>query len=59
MTELVARLNLAGCGKRDDATGILSSLSDFVIREGFWLHLVSRGLIFRPGKHTATSAYVA
>ena len=31
-----------------DDDGILSSLSDFVIREGFWLHpLVSRGFILR------------
>jgi hypothetical protein len=39
---------------------ILSSLSDFMIRERFWLHpLVSRGFIFGPAGTTATSAYVA
>jgi hypothetical protein len=48
------RLPLAGCGKTDSATQVLSSLSDFVIREGLRLHpLVARGFISGLRAHYA------
>jgi hypothetical protein len=41
----------------DSATWTLSSLSDFVIREGFWLHpLVFRADSFSACEHTSTVA---
>jgi hypothetical protein len=56
---LVVQWWLAGCGKTNSATGILSSLGDFIIREGSaesagvpWIH-------FRACEHTAISAFVA